>query len=411
MSQLAGEIQEPYLLIIHIPTYLGTDGRRLVDELWQKDLMEHLVYLPRFMMAAPLASGPPPERALALPDGGITYINLTNPRGRFRSWLGLPVDVLRLWHAIGRTKVVHVGVAGWPYSLGWFASPFAKLRRRFLVIVVESTPWRIPSSEQSRVGPVRRLRAAVWERLARWCVGLADASFFTQAEYRSDFLRPGQEGHVIPASWIDERVILSVSEAESLWQERLSSPDRPLQLAFVGRLATLKGIPTLLEAMARLDADGVRVNLDIFGAGELEGECARAALELRNGVTLRLCGTLPYGDDFFRGLRPYHAVVVPSLSDEQPRIIFDVFSQALPVLGSDTAGIREVVTDGLDGWLVPPGDAKALAELIRRTAADPRPTREFGLAGLAKARSLTHQEMHRQRCRLIRAALDQSATS
>lgn len=102
--------------------------------------------------------------------------------------------------------------------------------------------------------------------------------------------------------------------------------------------------------------------------------------------------------------------MVPSLGEEQPRILYDAFSQAIPVLGSDTAGIREVVTPEIDGWLAPPGDAAALAALLRGAAADPARLRQAGLASLAKARGLTHQEMHRRRSCLLRARCRALAT-
>ena len=55
---------------------------------------------------------------------------------------------------------------------------------------------------------------------------------------------------------------------------------------------------------------------------------------------------LAYGEPFFAMLRGHDLMAVPSLSDEQPRVIFDGFAQALPVIASDTPGIVECVTDG-----------------------------------------------------------------
>lgn len=401
-------IDRPYLLVSHIPLHRSADGRLSADELWQKDLIEHLEYIPRFLLASPLTRGEYPASHLALPElaaGKFEHVELTLPRSRSRAVIGLPRDVGRLWRAIGRAEIVHVGVVGWPFSPGWIASPLARLRGRMLVVVIESAPWRLMPEEANGAGVIRRLRAAIWERMARWCVRLADISFFTQVAYRETLLGEGDgRGHILPASWIDESVILDDTTAVETWRLRQSRPEDGLVLAFVGRLTPVKGVRTLLDAIKKLDGSDIRVTLDIFGMGELDEECIRAAGDLQGNATIRMRGTLAYGEEFFRALRPYQAIVVPSLGDEQPRIIFDAFSQALPILGSDTPGIRQCVSEDVDGRLFSPGDSAALALEITRAAAYPVGLREMGLAGLKSARRLTHREMHRVRCRILREA-------
>jgi glycosyltransferase involved in cell wall biosynthesis len=63
----------------------------------------------------------------------------------------------------------------------------------------------------------------------------------------------------------------------------------------------------------------------------------------RSKFPISSLGEVRYGPDFFRLVRRFDAVLVPSVSDEQPRIIFDAFSQAVPVIGSDAGNIREIV--------------------------------------------------------------------
>jgi glycosyltransferase involved in cell wall biosynthesis len=103
-------------------------------------------------------------------------------------------------------------------------------------------------------------------------------------------------------------------------------------------------------------------------------------------------------------LRGLDLVAVPSLSDEQPRVPYDCFSQAVPVVGSDTPGILQCVTDGRDGKIVPAGDAQALADAIAWAAADRAAVRDLGIAALDTARELTHDKMHSRRAEIILAA-------
>ena len=99
---------------------------------------------------------------------------------------------------------------------------------------------------------------------------------------------------------------------------------------------------------------------------------------------------------------------MPSISDEQPRIIFDAFSQGIPVLGSNTGGIREVVDDGVNGKLIVPGNPNALSELLEWAGRSRSELRTMGLAALDKSRGFTHRSMHEERCNII---LDEMANS
>ena len=94
-------------------------------------------------------------------------------------------------------------------------------------------------------------------------------------------------------------------------------------------------------------------------------------------------------------------MVVPSISDEQPRIVYDAYSQGIPVLGTRTAGLRDCIVDDKTGWLVEPNNADALALLIERATTNIAALQPMGMEALRVARSMTHQRMHRERHRLL----------
>ena len=115
---------------------------------------------------------------------------------------------------------------------------------------------------------------------------------------------------------------------------------------------------------------------------------------------------IPYGEEYMSLIRGSDAVMVPSVTDEQPRITYDALSQAVPVIGSATGGICEVVESGVTGRLSPPNDVPALTESIVWAARNRPALREMGLRGPEIVRHSTHQAMHRNRHRLLREALD-----
>ena len=104
-------------------------------------------------------------------------------------------------------------------------------------------------------------------------------------------------------------------------------------------------------------------------------------------------------------LRRQDVVLLPSITDEQPRLIYDCFSQAVPVIASDTTGIRECVTDSVNGKLVPAGNSEALADAIAWASTHRDSLRDLGIASQAVARDLTHDKMHERRAVAIQSAL------
>jgi glycosyltransferase involved in cell wall biosynthesis len=393
-----------YLLVINIPLYRDGDGALSAGHLWFKDLVEHLTYLRNFSIACPCVDGSPAEAALPISGdrqfAGVRLIALSSPTSTMNALIGLPVTAMRLWRAIRHVDIVHTGVAGWPIPYGWVVTPMARLLRKKLVIIVESAPWRIapglPSSFKAR------LTARVYERLAKWCLSRSDLAIFTQDEYRRSFLpqRP-ETGHVIHASWIDESSVISDTEAGAIWREKLEHGERELAILFVGRLDRQKGVAVLLDAIRSMASKQIRVTLDILGSGELLPMCRQLSDELQGPTRVNVLGTVDYGAPLFELLRRYHAVVVPSISDEQPRIVYDAYSQGVPVLGTRTTGLRDCVVDNITGWLVEPNNSGSLALLMERATTNIAALHPMGMEALRVARSMTHQRMHRERHRLL----------
>ena len=403
-------IAQKYLLVIMIPTYVDGDGKRLVDELWHKDLVKHLDHIADLALAAPVRHEPTPEgRYMAVvadpAKGSISYVDMPPCRSTLSAITGLPVATYRLWKAIGRSDVVHVNAGGWPISYGWIAAPIAKIRGKFMLTNIESAGWRLGLRRPWKLKGV--VQGLVFEAMARFCVNLSDLATFTQAGYRDEMLHESRKnrGHVVSASWIDDQVILSQAEAEAIWDSKLADLTRPLKVVFAASLSPSKGVQTLLDALTILDERGVDIDLRVYGKGVLADACIAASRRLTRSVSLTMEGMLAYGPDFFAMLRGMDLMVIPSVSDEQPRVVYDCFSQALPALASATSGLKQCITDGRDGVLLPAGDPFALANALEWAASHRGRLRDLGIAGLDVARSMTHDHMHSRRAELIRTAI------
>lgn len=387
-----------YLLVMPVPWHQAGDGSVWLDDLWHRDLMRHLDYLGDLTVLAPrLPLGDRAGMVRVEAGPGLRFRALPWGQGTVKGILRAPATWLAALRAVRAADIVHSGVAGWPFPPGLFANPLAVLLRRPMVIVVESAFWRL-----SGTGPhsrKARLRATVVEAFARWSVRRAALSVFTHEGYRAS-LGPGREAQSIitPASWIDAVDVLDEVEAEAAWAAK---PAR-VRVLLAARLTEGKGVALLLEALSRDAAAGLRLAVDVIGDGPLRPAVAEAAARL-GPDRLRLLDPVPYGAPFLGLLRRYHALLVPSITDEQPRILFDAAAQAVPVLASDTEGHRGLVEEGVNGWFHAPGDPAAVLATLQRAVEAPEALRQMGLQARSWAEGRTHQAMHLVRARRLAA--------
>jgi len=137
---------------------------------------------------------------------------------------------------------------------------------------------------------------------------------------------------------------------------------------FVGELRALKGIDTLLLALARLEDGASAV---IVGAGADRDLLIQQANSLGLEDRVTFAGRLPAREAFSRG----HCIIVPSRAESLPYIVLEAAAAGLPVIATDVGGIPEIFADQADR-LIPPGDPDALAEAMRAFLADPDTARQ-----------------------------------
>jgi glycosyltransferase involved in cell wall biosynthesis len=152
------------------------------------------------------------------------------------------------------------------------------------------------------------------------------------------------------------------------------------RVLFIGRLDAVKGVPVLLEAFAALRAQAPGARLTLVGDGP-----HRAALEAQAaslGGAVRFTGYLTQ-EAVAAELAAHDVLVLPSFAEGVPVVLMEAMASRLPVIATRVGGVAELVEDGVNGFLVPPGDAATLAERLGRLIADPELCRRMGLAGRA----------------------------
>lgn len=405
-------LAEPYLLATGIDCYVDQAGQRYFDDLWTKDILEHTKYIAKLTLMGPAVHAAPPNGHVNVSNiegfKAIQFIDLPGGLGTLETLRKLPQQLLHFWRAVRNHEIIHTGVGGWPIPYGWILAPMARIQKKHLVILVESAFWRL--TPEARAGLKTRVRAYLTEFLGSWCVNKADLALFTQEDYRKSLLTSGRSpGFVEPASWVDDTQIVSIETAQAKWLKKADTHNNPLKVIFVGRLSSKKGIKVLLKALELLESKGHAIDIDILGEGDLLNDCVAFANKKRAFVKLRVLGTVAYDDGFFRLLHPYHLLVVPTISDEQPRIIYDAFSQALPVFASSTPGNRDSIAHQVNGLLFEPNNALALCEALVWARQNAPQLEAMGMNAAKSAAHLTHSAMHRRRWVLLSRMLTQQA--
>ncbi len=154
---------------------------------------------------------------------------------------------------------------------------------------------------------------------------------------------------------------------------------RPLRILFVGQAVERKGLPVLLRAFEAL-RDQIPATLTLVGAGP--EEVAHMMLDDRG---VRALGKVSERHKLSE-LASADVVCAPSLHGESfGMVLTEAFAASAPVIASEIPGYRDVVRDGLDGLLVPAGDALALAEALRRLALDDPLRARMALAARERA--------------------------
>jgi len=167
-----------------------------------------------------------------------------------------------------------------------------------------------------------------------------------------------------------------VTPAASL-RETYGIPVSTPLLVAAGRLSPEKGHLDLVEAMGALWRAGSDAACVIFGEGPLEASIRRRLAEASPPLKIFLAG-------FHRGWKDHlgeaDLLVNPSRSEVMPNVVLESMARGCPVAATDVGGVREVIEDGVTGYLAPPADPGALAEVLRRALGETHRRRDMGEA-------------------------------
>lgn len=158
---------------------------------------------------------------------------------------------------------------------------------------------------------------------------------------------------------------------------------------YFGRLTEEKGVSVLLESANMIP----EIPIYIVGAGPLEDDLKEKALkdDLDNVEFLGFKS----GTELRSLLQEATCIVVPSVWYEAfGLVVIEAFAAGKPVIGSNIGGIPELIEDGVDGFIVKPGDSSDLMDKINRIWSDRDQAKKMGMNGRKKVEEKFSAEQH-----------------
>lgn len=150
-----------------------------------------------------------------------------------------------------------------------------------------------------------------------------------------------------------------------------------VRATWLGVMQPVKRVPDLVQALARVPGTEV----ELVGDGPERGRIEAAAVSSGVADRVRFAG---FRDDPAPYLRDADVFVMPSAAEACPMALLQAMASRVPVIASRVGGVPEIVRDGIDGLLVPPGSVDDLAEALRLLTTDAALRSRIGSAGQAR---------------------------
>ena len=227
-------------------------------------------------------------------------------------------------------------------------------------------------------------KTEAFRRLEQELARSSDALIAVSPEVRDDLVALG----VAPAEKIavirlgldlDQRLATPPGAADALRAE-LGVPDERFLVGWLGRMTEIKRADELLRAFAHLREGGADADLLLVGDGPLRADLEVLASEL--GIRDRTHFT-GFRSDVGTIYAASDAIALTSANEGTPVSVIEAQAAGKPVVSTDVGGVRDIVTDGVSGFVVPPGDVDAVADKLRLLADDPELRARLGAAGVS----------------------------
>jgi len=236
------------------------------------------------------------------------------------------------------------------------AGAYVRLRRRSNKLIRVYTPHG-----GSLHYPLDTLKGSFYSQLERTLMNSTELFLFESAFARNTYQRTVG----VPSGLV--RCVFNGVTAEEF--EPVQRADDATDIVYVGEFRRIKGADLLIDAVAKLRADGKPVTLTLGGDGEEFERLKDQVKRLSLGNAVRFIGHVKARYGFSKG----SLLVVPSRGDSMPYVVIEAAAAGVPMIAANVGGIPEIFDTHTDA-LFAPSNIGAMADAIKAALEDPLAT-------------------------------------
>lgn len=218
-------------------------------------------------------------------------------------------------------------------------------------------------------------------KIASFFSSIITANSSYTLQLMSQLSKKGDKGVIRIPMGFDSNIFKSYE----LNKDVVNNKEKEVIILFVGRLIPWKGIQTLIKSYTYILKYNINAQLIIIGSGPIKEEL-ETEIRWKNLNSIRFIDYLPI-QELYDWYQKADIFVLPSINingetEGLGLVLLEAMASGVPVIGSNTGGIPDIIEDGVNGLLVPPGDPEALADAIVRILENPEIADRFREAGL-----------------------------
>ncbi|HEY1882754.1 MAG TPA: glycosyltransferase family 4 protein [Candidatus Cybelea sp.] len=299
-----------------------------------------------------VATAPVQQPELTVEDGGIRILRIPACNIPFSgSYFPIPVAGRRLVGEFLNCDIVMAQTRFFPTTM--MAAGMAAIRGRRIYVVDHG-------AGPLRSAPAAMVSSMAYEHLVTLALRLFSPRFVAVSAASAQWLgRFGVHNARVVPNGVEPREKAPVRDRRSFV--------KPI-VFYAGRLFEEKGIIELVNGVASLRRQGIDIELRVAGQGPLAGALQRRAL--KSDFLVYLGGLSP--EDVAGELERATVLVNPSnLGEGFSRILLEAGAAALPAISTPYGACRELIEDGVTGWLIPRGRADVIASCLEKVISQP----------------------------------------
>jgi glycosyltransferase involved in cell wall biosynthesis len=362
-----------YLYVIHLLVFRH-NGRLFMDRAAALDIHAHQDLLPphsTLVLAAPAIAW---DRAEVPRDSleeiaGVEFVPLRYVDGLRDGLAAFSENRKKLAASVASADFVHTGCGGFPFFLSpcYLAFRLALGQRKKVLFVMDCDLVGKLEMDQVRLtkNPVKKSAWYLFSKLC-WhmytnCLSKASATFLLGRGVVSRYGRYANNQLEIYQPIVGQEMIISKDDLQTKLNG-LEHRARP-NICFAGRLAPEKGLDVMFHAVSSI-RESCQFLVNIYGDGPSMKEYQELAEELEIQDLVTFHGNMTWGEELFGELRQNHILVVPHLTLEMTRNVFDGMASGCAIIASNTKALAQLMDDSQAGVLFKTGDHTELAQVL-----------------------------------------------